>query len=137
MVGGLAVFGAFVRVTKVAHFHRRLRFNSARVLNSDNRFDHESLILHQMRRAIEVFISPPYSCRVFNISLGDDIAWFSQNKRQSIWAESLDILAREYDVVLVVSAGNHNLGIAGNAADAEETVQNYPEFLSEPECRLL
>lgn len=136
MVGGLAVFGEIRACYENGAFSSPVTLYSARVLNSENGFDNESLILHQMQRAIAVFSSAPYSCRVFNLSLGDDVAWLSQNKRQSLWAESLDILAREYDVLLIVSAGNHNLGTAGNASDAEEIVQSYPEFLFEPECGL-
>ena len=44
-------------------------------------------------------------CRIFNLSLGnpDDIY---EGGRQFAWAELLDQLARELDVVIVVSAGN-------------------------------
>ena len=52
------------------------------MLNDENRFDDEKLIIQQMRRAIEVFKAPPYNCGVFNLSLGDDLAWLRDNPRQ-------------------------------------------------------
>ena len=106
------------------------------MLNSENRFDDELLIIQQMRRAIELFKAPPYNCRVFNLSLGDDSPCLRANSRQSLWAECLDLLARELKVLLVVSAGNQHLGTGNNARDAEEVLGNYPEYLFEADCGL-
>ena len=136
MVGGLAVFGSVRACYENGTFASPITLYSARVLNSENRFDNETLIIHQMRRAIQVFTAAPYSCRVFNLSLGDNVAWLQHNDRQSLWAESLDILAREYNVLLVVSAGNHNLGLGFSSDDAEEVVTTYPDFLFSQECGL-
>jgi hypothetical protein len=44
-------------------------------------------------------------CRVFNLSAGDSAQVYSGG-RQFAWAEVLDQLARELDIVIVVSAGN-------------------------------
>ena len=136
MVSGIAVFGDIRGCYESGQFSSPVTLYSARVLNSENRFDDNSLIIHQMRRAIETFVAPPYSCRVFNISLGDSTAWLQRNQRQSLWAESLDFLAREYNIVLVISAGNHNRGWTNNSQEAEEILTTYPEFLFDPECGL-
>ena len=108
----------------------------ASVLNDQNQFDDEKLIIHQMRRAIEYFTAPPFDCRVFNMSLGVNEPWLRDNRRQSTWAASLDELAPEFKIVIVVSAGNHNLGWAGTTRDAEETLADYPDYLFQPECGL-
>jgi hypothetical protein len=136
MVGGLAVFGNVRACYSDGSFSSPITLYSARVLNSENAFDNEQLIIHQMRRAIETFFAEPYSCRVFNMSLGRRGSWLKDNNRQSIWAESLDILAREFNVVLVLSAGNHDLGRGYSADEAEEILSDYPEFLFRPECGL-
>ena len=136
MVGALAVFGDIRRCYESGGFASPVTLYSARVLNDENRFDDERLIIHQMRRAVEIFINPPYNCRVFNFSLGDDAAWLQDNPRQSLWAESLDVLAREFDAVFVVSAGNHSVGWANTTDDAEEVLTEYPNFLFRPECGL-
>jgi Subtilase family len=94
MVGGLAVFGDVRACYQAGVFSSDITLHSARVLNAMNHFDDERLIIHQMRQAIEVFKAAPYNCRVFNLSLGDDRPWLRDNNRQSLWAESLDVLAR-------------------------------------------
>ena len=136
IVGGIAVFGDVRACYEAGHFASPVTLFSARVLNHDNRFDDEKLIIHQMRDAIDVFVSPPYNCRVFNLSLGDDEAWIPTNPRQSLWAEQLDTIARELGVLLVVSAGNQNLGLSQTAGDAEQADVQYPQFLFQDECGL-
>lgn len=136
MVGGIAVFGDIWACFKSGEFSSPITLYSARVLNADNVFDEQSLIIHQMRRVIEAFTAPPYDCRVFNLSLGDNCAWLKANRRQSIWAESLDILCREFNVLLVVSAGNQNFGWSNNAREAEEILASYPDYLFDPDCGL-
>jgi hypothetical protein len=136
MVGGIAVFGDIRANYEGGQFASPVTLFSARVLNERNEFDNHSLIIHQMRRAVEFFIAPPYRCRVFNLSLGNSAAWLQTNQRQSFWAESLDILAREYNVVLVVSAGNHAFGRAVKTDEAEEILRSYPDYLFRPECGL-
>ncbi|MEZ6131136.1 MAG: S8 family peptidase [Planctomycetaceae bacterium] len=133
LVSGIAVFGNIRACYESGQFSSPVLLYSARALNSENRFDDETLIIHQMRRAIETFVASPYNCRVFNLSLGDDSrAWLEHNPRQSLWAESLDILAREFNVVLVLSAGNQSQGLARNAPDSEEVLATYPDYLFEP-----
>jgi hypothetical protein len=136
MVSGIAVFGDIRACYENGQFSSPVTLYSARVLNADNRFDDQSLIIHQMRRAIETFIVPPYECRVFNLSLGDSSAWLQHNPRQSLWSESLDILAREYNVILVVSAGNQDFGWTRNTEEAEEILASYPDYLFDPACGL-
>src|SRR5262249_19214668 len=109
---------------------------SARVLNDRNEFDDEKLIVSQMQAAIGLFKAEPYNCRVFNISLGDGRPWLRDNHRQSIWAASLDTLAREHKVLLVVSAGNQAFGHGNTAADAEEALNDYPTYLFLPDSGL-
>lgn len=133
LVSGIAVFGNIRACYESGQFSSPITLFSARALNAENRFDDQTLIIHQMRRAIQTFVAPPYECRVYNLSLGDDSrAWLEHNPRQSIWAESLDILAREFNVVLVLSAGNQPLGLARTASDSEEVLATYPDYLFEP-----
>jgi Subtilase family len=130
MVAGLVVFGDVRACYQAGQFASDITLYSARVLNAENRFDDEKLIIQQMRQAIEVFKAPPYNCRLFNLSLGDDRPWLRDNARQSLWAESLDILARQQKVLLVVSAGNQALGTGHSARDAEEVLANYIRTIS-------
>ncbi len=136
MVGGIAIFGDIRDCYENGLFQSDITLYSARVLNAENHFDDEQLIIHQMRQAIELFRKEPYNCRVFNLSVGEPQPWLRDNTRQSIWAECLDLLARELKVLIVVSAGNHNLGIGYNAREAEQALAEYPGYLLNPECGL-
>lgn len=130
MVAGLAVFGDVRACYEARNFASPIILFSARVLNDRNEFDEDKLIVNQMREAILTFLQPPYSCRVFNISIGSAMpALDSIRPRQTLWAEELDILARDLKVVLVVAAGNHREAAANNAADAEAVLQSYPGLL--------
>jgi len=111
--------------------------SAPRVLNDQNRFDDDRLIHTQMETAIELFHRPPQNCRVFNLLLGSpDVVLFGTNQRQTLWAEGLDTLARKHKVLIVVSADNNSRVHANTPADAEAVLQNYPQYLFDPECAL-
>ncbi len=136
MVSGIAVFGDVRACYTAGSFASPVTLFSARVLNERNEFDDESLIITQMEKAIQFFHQSPYDCRVFNLSLGTPSAWLETNKRQSLWAEQLDVLARKLKVLLVVSAGNQHFGWGRTSGDAESALLDYPKYLFHPECGL-
>jgi hypothetical protein len=133
-VAGVAVFGSVRGCYEAGTFSSPIVLFSARVLNEHNRFDDEKLIINQMKRAIETFKKPPHNCRVFNLSLGSLHA--ADPSRQSSWAEALDLLARELQVLLVVSAGNNLSLLTNDAREAEKVLKNHPKQLAAPEARL-
>ena len=136
MVGAIACFGDVRTCYAAGEFASPITLYSARVLNAANKFDDEMLIIHQMEKAVELFTTPPYNCRVFNVSLGYEEAWLVDNQRQSLWAESLDTLARKHKVLFVVSAGNENKVCTTFTENAEEVLKGYPDFLLDPEWGL-
>ncbi|HWW50504.1 MAG TPA: S8 family peptidase [Verrucomicrobiae bacterium] len=136
-LGGLAVFGDIRACYSNGTFSSPVRLFSARVLNDQNRFDDDRLIHTQMEAAIDLFRRPPYECRVFNLSLGSpDVVLNGTNRRQTLWAEALDTLARKHKVLIVVSAGNNTNVHANTPADAEQILQNYPQYLFDAESGL-
>jgi hypothetical protein len=136
-VGGLAVFGDIRACFADGTFASPIRLFSGRVLNDQNRFDDDRLIHTQMEVAIEVFRREPYNCRVFNLSLGSqDAVLNGANRRQTLWAEALDTLARKHKVLLIVSAGNNSNVYADTPTDAERILQNYPQYLFDGEAGL-
>ena len=134
MVAGIALYGDVESCLRSRSFVPQLILHSARVLNSQCEFDDENLITTQMREAIEYFNST-YGCRVFNASLGDARLPYRGGKVSS-WASILDTLAREMDVVLIVSAGNysHDPG-SGNSPDGH--LQDYPRYLLSDKARII
>jgi len=137
MVAGLAVFGDVRACYETGMFDSPIKVFSGRVLNDSLRFDDDRLIISQIRSGVEAFFAAPHNCRVFNLSLGSGIPAFEDGRdRQPIWAEALDILARELKVLFVVSAGNNGSALAHNADDAEAILQGFPQVLFEPSARL-
>lgn len=134
MVAGLALYGDVEDCIRSHSFVPTLTLYSARVLNNNLQFDDENLITTQMREAIEYFRST-YGCRVFNASLGDERLPYKGGK-VSPWASILDTLARELDIVIVVSAGNYNHNVSpGSSSDA--ILQNYPRYLLVDAARVI
>lgn len=130
-VAGLALYGDVNACVEAGVFIPTLRLYSGRVLNSENEFDDEKLIVDQMREAITYF-KENYGCRVFNVSLGARLA--HSERKATPWAWILDHLAREMDLVIVVSAGNYRYLPGGDSPDG--VVTQYPRYLLTPQARI-
>jgi len=134
MVGGLALYGDIKQNIADKVFSPDVSLFSVRVTNSENRFDDSTLIVNQMTDAIEQ-MSSEYNCRVFNISLGDPDLVFDEHSKPSFWATILDELARIYDIVIVVAAGNRTPPVSENDPDA--VVRDYPHYLLDDDARII
>jgi hypothetical protein len=134
MVSGLALYGDVEECIRSRSFVPRLTLYSARVLNSQCAFDDDNLITTQMREAIEYF-RETYNCRVFNISIGDPRLPY-QGGKVSPWASILDTLARELDVIIVVSAGNWEHDSNPQAA-CDTCLRDYPRYLLDSAARII
>lgn len=130
-VAGLALYGDILTLIRSGTFKPEYRIFSARVTNSNNRFDDEKLITTQMRDAIRYFYDE-YGCKIYNISLGDDENVYVDGK-QTLWASVLDELIRELDIVVVVSAGNHFY----YPDDPENILSEYPGFLFNQQSKII
>jgi hypothetical protein len=133
-VAGIALYGDIQECIDSGTFVPLLRLFSARVLNQNNEFDDETLITTQMRQGIEYFKNT-YGCRVFNASLGDDRMPFNGGK-VSAWASILDDLARELNIVIVVSAGNYDHEPSADATP-DDHIQGYPRYLLESPAKII
>lgn len=131
-VTGIATFGDVRQRISTPPLKARFRIASARVVNAQGGFDHEELVPNQMENAIRR-LHDEFGCRVINISLGDIKR--PVGAKPSAWAAVLDSLARELDVVIVVSAGNTSW--AKLAALGDSIVQAYPNFLTDGSSRIL
>ena len=74
-----------------------------------------------------------FGCRVINISLGD--VKRPVGAKPSPWASTLDTLARELDILIVVSAGNASSNYLASFGDS--IVADYPAFLLDDANRIL
>ncbi len=130
-VGGIALFGDLRSQLAGGMLKRVARIASAKVVNDRGAFDEMRLVPSQMREALTT-LHQRFGCRLFVISLGDAKRIYDGSK-VGPWAATLDELARELDVVIVVSAGNR-APRGGNRI--EQAVTEYPGYLLEPANRL-
>lgn len=109
-VAGLAMYGSVAECIDSGAWDRRVLIASGKVLCRRPWVESETMFPDGVRpealveRAIR-HLHRNDRCRVFNLSLGnaDDVYG---GGRQYAWAEVLDQLVRELDIVIVVSAGN-------------------------------
>ncbi|AUD00073.1 hypothetical protein CWS35_37200 (plasmid) [Bradyrhizobium sp. SK17] len=124
-VAGVAVLATCARSSTPAPCNAG-RICAAKVVNDRGEFDDRRLVPSQMREAITT-LNQRFGCRVFVIALADRRRVFDGGK-VGTWAATLDELARELDVVIVVSAGNRSPR-GGNRL--EQAVTEYPRYLLE------
>lgn len=125
-VGGIAIFGDLRSQLQAGTLNRGARLCSAKVVNQQGAFDDRRLVPSQMREAITT-LNTRFGCRIFVVSLGDKKRPYDDGK-VGTWAATLDELARELDLLIVVSSGNRNPRV-GNRL--EQAVTEYPGYLLE------
>lgn len=136
-VAGVAVFGDLRARVAQGDFSSSITLFSARMLDDGNQLDAEKLVVNQIRAAVERYRQAPYNCRVFNLSFGEKQTFLDKSAgRQGIWAEVLDLIAAEFDVLFVVSAGNVQV-VTNNADEAEALITSTGRHLLAPEHRLV
>lgn len=125
-VTGLVVYGDVHRCISTRTWTPRVLVASGKVLlrGQDGRpiFPEG----HRPEKLVEAAIRHLHEhqqCRVFNLSAGDSAHVYSGG-RQFGWAEVLDQLSRELDVVIVVSAGNVDIPpLPDGSASGREALQ--------------
>lgn len=125
-VAGVAVFGDLRAQLAAGTLQRGARICAAKVVNERGEFDDRRLVPSQMREALTT-LNQRFGCRIFVIALADRKRVFGGGK-VGTWAATLDELARELNVVIIVSSGNRSPR-AGNRL--EQAVTEYPGYLLE------
>jgi len=130
-VAGVAIFGDLRAQLAAPVLARVARLASARVVNQQGRFDDKRLVPSQMREAITT-LNQRFGCRIFVSCLADDKHIY-RSAKVGAWAATLDELARELNVVIIVAAGNR---MPRSGTRLDQGVTEYPHYLLEPENRL-
>lgn len=125
-VAGVALFGDLRAQLAAGALQRGARICAAKVVNDRGDFDDRRLVPSQMREAITTLYLR-FGCRIFVVALADRRRVFDGGK-VGTWAATLDELARELDVVIIVSSGNRSPR-GGNRL--EQAVTEYPRYLLE------
>jgi hypothetical protein len=131
-VAGIAAYGDFRTQLQQDELIPGAKLCFAKVVNDSGNFDDIRLVPKLMEQALRD-LQRNFGCRIFVIALADRERVFADGK-VGPWAATLDALARELDVLIIVSAGNRNPRKAG--PNSEEGVTLYPQYLLEPENRI-
>ncbi|WP_192937333.1 S8 family serine peptidase, partial [Sinorhizobium medicae] len=102
-VGGVATFGDLRAQLGTDRLLRQARLCSAKVVDNTGNFPNSRLTPRLMREAI-TRLNEEFGCRIFVIALGDRTKVVEGGK-VGPWAQTLDELVRELDVVIIVAAG--------------------------------
>jgi hypothetical protein len=125
-VSGVAAYGDVRACLEAGHFKASARLMSGKVVNAQGKFDDRRLIASQMAEIVHRLHER--GCRIFNVSLGDRQKVYD-GARVGTWTAVLDELARELNVLFVISAGNYeHVPTSG----PEEHLTEYPRYLLDP-----
>jgi len=132
-VAGIALYGDIKKCIEERKFKPEVWILSAKVMYKNDlgepEYDPEELLEHQLERAIRYFVSKYPNCKIINLSFGDTYKKMFGNRRQFSLATLIDELAKELDVIFVISAGNF-LDVI-DPFDRNFYLDNYPLYLIE------
>lgn len=137
-VAGIVVYGDFTNSLQTGNFKPLVRICNGKIMHDENGapcFPDDKRPEQIVREAIEYF-NQEFYCRVFNLSVGDRDHLYSGG-RQFAWAEMLDQLSRELDIVIIVSAGNVSGPELKEFSSREELMKQSRDQLFMPEHRLI
>lgn len=129
-VAGIVLYGDMEEAVRAGRLTPVLRLFSGRILDANNASD-ERLIENQVEEAIRYF-HREYGCRVFNLSYGDRRKPYLGRHVRGL-AVTLDTLARELDILIIVPTGNFE----GTNSVPKDWTADYPHYLLQPEAALL
>ena len=146
LVAGLAAYGGFESALAEApgngqaRLRQPVRLVVARVLEPDGssdslstRFPSDAPEHSTIAEAIR-WMHREHKVRVVNLSVTESKAY--SGPHASLWTATLDALASELDIVIVVSAGNHPMPRTGELPDGSHIARDYPSYLTGEAHRL-
>ncbi|MCS4039726.1 S8 family peptidase [Salinibacter ruber] len=137
-VAGIAAYGNLREYLEGKDWNPAVKLLNAKVLRDgpggNPVFPDDERVEGVIAEAIEYFCNQ-WDCRVFNLSLGDPENVYTGG-RQFQWAEKLDEIARDLDVVIVVSAVNRTDPPFPEGNTRDELRDSMKEILLEEDQRV-
>jgi len=124
-VAGIALYGDLEGCNAAGYWQPELQLFNGKILDKHAEFDVKT-IERTLVDAVTYFVEE-HECRIFNLSIGNANAPYDQRHIRGI-AYVLDKLARDYNVLFVVSAGNF-IGSSDPKVPLHSWRDEYPEYL--------
>lgn len=123
-VASVALYGDLEACNESGLWEPELWILNGKILDNNGEYEVE-LIENTIDKAVRYFVDQ-YQCKIFNLSIGNTNAPYEGNHIKGL-AYTLDQLARELDVLFIVSAGNFNDILQHNSV--QKYANNYPNYL--------
>lgn len=137
-VAGIVVYGDFDKCLQTNIFKPLVRICNGKIMHDEEGepcFPLDKRPEQIVKEAIEYF-HDEFGCRIFNLSVGDREQLYCGG-RQFAWAEILDALSRELDIVIVISAGNVDNPELAEFISREQLMEQCRDQLFQKEHRLI
>lgn len=127
MVAGIALYGDIKKSIDNQQFTQNIWIVSAKIMfddgQGDPQYDPEKLLEHELQDIVFEIRNNIPNCRVFNLSIGNRANKAFELRKQFNLAVLLDELAKDFDTIFTVSAGNIPIN--------EINLDAYPEYYLE------
>lgn len=127
-VAGIVLYGDLEACNAANYWQPQIQLFNGKVLNQNAEFD-ENSIEKILVDAITYFVEE-HQCRIFNLSIGNANSPYDGRHIRGM-AYVLDKLARDFNVLFIVSAGNFS-GSQDPDIPRESWRDEYPEYLLSP-----
>lgn len=141
-VAGIVVYGDFDSCLKNRVFKPLVRICNGKIMHNEPGdfgsvpcFPDDKRPEQIVKEAIKYFYEE-YRCRIFNLSVGDSEHLYTGG-RQFAWAEMLDQLSKQLDIVIIISAGNVSDPKINDFSSRDELMEKCRDQLFYPEHRLI
>lgn len=137
-VAGIVVYGDFNTSLQTHNFKPLVRICNGKIMHNENGnpcFPDDKRPEQIVKEAIEYFYKK-FGCRIFNLSVGD-IDHLYNGGRQFAWAEMLDQLSKDLDIVIIISAGNVSEPVLNNFSSRDDLMDKCRNQLFQSEHRLI
>jgi subtilisin family serine protease len=135
-VAGIVLYGDLEKCLSAGQWEPEVWLFSGKVMKKAPDLDEavfdSDTIEHVIEKAVAYF-ADEHGCRIFNLSLGNENSPYDGRHIRGL-AYTLDRLAREYNVLFVVSAGNFR---GTENIPKTDWRSEYPEYLLADESRII
>jgi len=132
-VAGIALYGDVETCNELEVWEPEIYLLNGKILNDDCEYD-ENTIEKTLIEAVTYFVEE-HQCCIFNLSIGNRNAPYDNKHIRGV-AYILDKLARELNVLFIVSAGNFS-GSLDPDVPANCWREEYPSYLGAPESVII